>query len=181
MVSVASSSVSSHRNPTEGARSPNAPPPKTGPSAAATESSVHIPSGVPAARNTERTRGGSITAATPPWTTNTRLVCGGGRAEGDLAAGNFVAPTLFADVSNDMSIARDTGYGLADTVWTSDVHRAMRMTKAIKAGTVGVNDYQLEPNSPFGGFPSPAWAARAAPRSRPTPSSRPSCCPSPTR
>jgi len=57
MVSVASSSVSSHRNPTEGARSPNA-----GPSAEATASSVHIPSGVPEARNTERTRGGSITA-----------------------------------------------------------------------------------------------------------------------
>ncbi len=106
-----------------------------------------------------------------------RLVCGGGRAEGDeLAKGNFVAPTLFADVSNDMSIAReeifgpvlsvipfddeeeavrlanDTDYGLAATVWTSDVRRAMRMTKAIKAGTVGVNGYQLEPNSPFGGF-----------------------------
>ena len=106
-----------------------------------------------------------------------RLVCGGGRAEGDgLAKGNFVAPTLFADVSNDMSIAReeifgpvlsvipfdgeeeavrlanDTDYGLAATVWASDVRRAMRMTKAIKAGTVGVNGYQLEPNSPFGGF-----------------------------
>jgi aldehyde dehydrogenase (NAD+) len=106
-----------------------------------------------------------------------RLVCGGGRADGDeLAHGNFVAPTLFADVSNDMSIAReeifgpvlsvipfdseqeavrlanDTDYGLAATVWTSDVRRAMRMTKAVKAGTVGVNGYQLEPNSPFGGF-----------------------------
>jgi len=105
-----------------------------------------------------------------------RLVCGGGRAEGDLAVGNFVTPTLFADVSNDMSIAReeifgpvlsvipfdeeadavalanDTDYGLAATVWTADVRRAMRMTKAIKAGTVGVNGYQLEPNSPFGGF-----------------------------
>jgi len=106
-----------------------------------------------------------------------RLVCGGGRAVGDeLAHGNFVAPTLFADVSNDMSIAReeifgpvlsvipfdgeqeavrlanDTDYGLAATVWTSDVRRAMRMTRAIKAGTVGVNGYQLEPNSPFGGF-----------------------------
>ena len=106
-----------------------------------------------------------------------RLVCGGGRADGDeLAKGNFVAPTLFADVSNDMSIAReeifgpvlsvipfddeaeaiaianDTDYGLAATVWTEDVRRALRMTKAIKAGTVGVNGYQLEPNSPFGGY-----------------------------
>jgi aldehyde dehydrogenase (NAD+) len=105
-----------------------------------------------------------------------RLVSGGSRAEGDLADGNFVAPTLFADVSNDMSIAReeifgpvlsvipfddeaqatrianDTDYGLAATVWTSDVKRALRMTRAIRAGTVGVNGYQLEPNSPFGGF-----------------------------
>ncbi len=105
-----------------------------------------------------------------------RLVSGGTRGEGELAAGNFVAPTLFADVTNDMTIAReeifgpvlsvipfsdeeeavrianDTEYGLAATVWTSDVKRAMRMTKAIRAGTVGINGYQLEPNAAFGGY-----------------------------
>jgi aldehyde dehydrogenase (NAD+) len=105
-----------------------------------------------------------------------RLVCGGTRSEGDLAAGNFVAPTLFTDVTNDMSIAReeifgpvlsvipfadedeavrianDTEYGLAATVWTSDLKRAMRMTKAIRAGTVGINGYQLEPHAAFGGY-----------------------------
>jgi aldehyde dehydrogenase (NAD+) len=105
-----------------------------------------------------------------------RLVSGGTRGEGDLAAGNFVAPTLFTDVTNDMSIAReeifgpvlsvmpftdedeavrianDTQYGLAATVWTSDVKRAFRVTKAIRAGTVGINGYTLEPHAPFGGY-----------------------------
>jgi aldehyde dehydrogenase (NAD+) len=105
-----------------------------------------------------------------------RLVCGGTRSEGDLAVGNFVAPTLFTDVTNDMSIAReeifgpvlsvipftdedeavrianDTQYGLAATVWTSDIKRAMRITKAIRAGTVGINGYQLEPHAAFGGY-----------------------------
>ena len=105
-----------------------------------------------------------------------RLVCGGTRGEGDLAAGNFIAPTLFTDVTNDMRIAReeifgpvlsvipfgdeeeavrianDTEYGLAATVWTSDIKRAMRITKAVRAGTVGINGYQLEPHAAFGGY-----------------------------
>jgi aldehyde dehydrogenase (NAD+) len=104
------------------------------------------------------------------------LVSGGTRADGDLAAGNFVLPTLFTGVTNDMSIAReeifgpvlsvipftdedeairianDTDYGLSATVWTSDIGRAFRLTKAIKAGTVGINGYQVEPNVAFGGF-----------------------------
>ncbi len=105
-----------------------------------------------------------------------RLVSGGTRGDGDLASGNFVMPTVFTDVSNDMSIAReeifgpvlsvipftdedeavrianDTEYGLAATVWTADVRRAMRMTKAIRAGTIGINGFQLEPHAAFGGF-----------------------------
>ena len=104
------------------------------------------------------------------------LVCGGERAAGDLAEGNFVTPALFTGVSNDMTIAReevfgpvlsvigfsdedeavrianDTSYGLSATVWTSDLRRAMRVTKSLRVGTVGINGYQVEPNWPFGGY-----------------------------
>jgi aldehyde dehydrogenase (NAD+) len=104
------------------------------------------------------------------------LVTGGTRADGDLADGNFVLPTLFTGVSNDMSIAReeifgpvlsvipfnteeeavaianDTQYGLSATVWTKDIGRAIRLTKAIRAGTVGINGYQVEPHAAFGGY-----------------------------
>jgi len=104
------------------------------------------------------------------------LVSGGTRADGDLADGNFVLPTLFTGVSNDMSIAReeifgpvlsvipfsdedeairianDTQYGLSATVWTSDIGRAFRLTKAIRAGTIGINGYQVEPHAAFGGY-----------------------------
>ena len=104
------------------------------------------------------------------------LVSGGTRGEGDLASGNFVMPTLFTDVTNDMSIAREeifgpvlsvipftdedeavrianeTEYGLSATVWTSDIRRAMRLTKAIRAGTIGINGFQIEPHAAFGGY-----------------------------
>jgi aldehyde dehydrogenase (NAD+) len=105
-----------------------------------------------------------------------RLVCGGERCNGELAAGNFVTPALFADVTNDMTIAQeeifgpvlsvvpftdedeairlanDTEYGLAATMWTSDVKRALRLSRAVRAGMLGVNGYQLEPHVAFGGF-----------------------------
>jgi aldehyde dehydrogenase (NAD+) len=105
-----------------------------------------------------------------------RLVAGGDRPGGDLAQGNFVNPTLFADVDNSMSIAReevfgpvlvampfddeehaiklanDTEYGLGAGVYTTNIARGFRMAKAIRAGTVGINEYTVWPNAPFGGL-----------------------------
>jgi acyl-CoA reductase-like NAD-dependent aldehyde dehydrogenase len=91
--------------------------------------------------------------------------------------GYFVKPTLFADVKNDMRIAReeifgpvgaaipfkdehdavfqgnDTSYGLSAAVWTRDVGRAHKVARALKAGTVWINCFnQLDPISPFGGY-----------------------------
>ncbi len=104
-----------------------------------------------------------------------RLVVGGpGRPEG-LPEGNFVRPTIFADVTNDMTIAReeifgpvlsiltyrdeddaiqianDTTYGLAANIFSTDVERARHLASRIQAGRVGINGAR-EPLSPFGGF-----------------------------
>jgi aldehyde dehydrogenase (NAD+) len=105
-----------------------------------------------------------------------RLVVGGDRPGGELDVGNFVNPTLFADVDNAMSIAQeeifgpvlamipfrdeaeaitlanDTSYGLGASVQTSDIKRAIRVAKAVRAGTFGINGYTVMPNAPFGGY-----------------------------
>ncbi len=101
----------------------------------------------------------------------------GGNARPDIGAGQFVEPTIFTDVRNDMRIAQeevfgpvlsvirftdeedavrignDVVYGLAAGVWTRDLHRAMFMSDRLKAGTVYVNNYRATSfTSPFGGF-----------------------------
>jgi aldehyde dehydrogenase (NAD+) len=105
-----------------------------------------------------------------------RLVAGGDRPGGDLSQGYFVNPTLFADVDNSMSVARDevfgpvlvampfedeahaialandTEYGLGAGVYTTNIARAFRVAKAVRAGTVGINEYTVWPNAPFGGM-----------------------------
>ena len=106
-----------------------------------------------------------------------KLVCGGERADIGTGKGYFVKPTIFDDVDANMRIAREeifgpvlatirfkdaedavakgnaTVYGLAAAVWTRDVSKAHRIAKAIKAGTVWVNTYNLyDPALPFGGF-----------------------------
>jgi acyl-CoA reductase-like NAD-dependent aldehyde dehydrogenase len=107
-----------------------------------------------------------------------RCILGGGPATSpDLPGGQFVEPTIFVDVTPDMRIAREevfgpvlciigfddeaeaialannTIYGLAAGVWTTDIGRAMRVSSALKAGTVWVNTYRtISYMMPFGGM-----------------------------
>src|SRR5436309_4819705 len=106
-----------------------------------------------------------------------KLVAGGERADIGTGKGYFVKPTIFDDVQPDMRIAREeifgpvlatirfsdaddavakgnaTVYGLAAAVWTRDISKAHRIARAIKAGTVWINTYNLyDPALPFGGF-----------------------------
>jgi betaine-aldehyde dehydrogenase len=103
-----------------------------------------------------------------------RLVCGGGRAA--LNTGYYVQPTVFADVTDAMTLAREevfgpvmavldfeaedeviaranaTEFGLAAGVFTADLTRAHRVVGQLQAGTTWINAYNLTPvESPFGG------------------------------
>ncbi|HYB35092.1 MAG TPA: aldehyde dehydrogenase [Mycobacterium sp.] len=104
-----------------------------------------------------------------------RLMCGGGRPEG-LDSGYFVQPTVFADVNNKMTIAQeeifgpvlciipydteddaiaianDSVYGLAGSVWTTNVSHGVEISQKIRTGTYGINWYAFDPGSPFGGY-----------------------------
>jgi betaine-aldehyde dehydrogenase len=106
-----------------------------------------------------------------------RLVCGGGRARiQGFEGGFFVEPTVFADVTDAMTLAREeifgpvmsvlrfeaedeavaranaTRYGLAAGVFTRDLARAHRVVARLEAGTTWINAYNLTPvEAPFGG------------------------------
>ena len=103
-----------------------------------------------------------------------QLLCGGDRV-GDR--GYFIQPTVFADVQDEMKIAREeifgpvmsiikfkdlnevieranqTIYGLAAAVWTKDITKAHAIANSVRAGTVWVNCYHVfDAAAPFGGF-----------------------------
>ena len=94
-----------------------------------------------------------------------------------LAGGYFVPPTIFADATNDVTIAReeifgpvmtvipfsdldevirmsnDNEYGLAAAVWTNDITKALTTARALRVGTVWINGTQAAPTeAPWGGY-----------------------------
>ena len=104
-----------------------------------------------------------------------RITVGGGRPA-DFDTGWFVEPTVFADVTNNMTIAReeifgpvlsviayeneadalrianDSEYGLCGTVWTTDVDHGIDIARGVRTGTYTVNGFGMEWSAPFGGY-----------------------------
>ena len=105
-----------------------------------------------------------------------RLVTGGPQIPEGLEKGNYVTPTLFADVDNSMTIAQeeifgpvlcvipfededdavrianDSEYGLSGGVWSADEEHALAVARRIRTGTVTVNGASIAFDGPFGGF-----------------------------
>ncbi|MFK3984670.1 aldehyde dehydrogenase [Micromonospora sp. NPDC050397] len=105
-----------------------------------------------------------------------RLVTGGPRIPVGLERGNYVTPTLFADVDNGMRVAQeeifgpvlvviayddeddavrianDSEYGLSGGVWSATDERALAVARRLRTGTVTVNGSPMSFDGPFGGF-----------------------------
>ncbi|MGW2831016.1 aldehyde dehydrogenase [Streptomyces sp. NPDC001286] len=105
-----------------------------------------------------------------------RLVTGGPQIPEGLEKGNYVTPTVFADVDNSMRIAQeeifgpvlvviayddeddavrianDSEYGLSGGVWSADEERALAVARRVRTGTVTVNGASVAFDGPFGGF-----------------------------
>ncbi|WP_433113771.1 aldehyde dehydrogenase [Micromonospora sp. CA-246542] len=105
-----------------------------------------------------------------------RLVTGGPEVPQGLEQGNYVTPTVFADVTNNMRIAQeeifgpvlaviayddedeavrianDSDYGLSGGIWTTSPERALDMARRLRTGTVTLNGSPISFDGPFGGY-----------------------------
>ncbi|MFW0787020.1 aldehyde dehydrogenase family protein [Gordonia sp. CPCC 206044] len=76
--------------------------------------------------------------------------------------GPIVTVLPFDTEEEAIALANDTAYGLAGTVWTSNLARAHRLAKEIKAGTIGLNcQLQFDHSMPFGGYKQSGWGYEA--------------------
>jgi betaine-aldehyde dehydrogenase len=104
------------------------------------------------------------------------LITGGAEAPEGLEQGYYVQPTIFSNVTRDMTIAKeeifgpvlsiipydteeeaieianDSIYGLAGGVWSGDADKAKAVARRIRAGQVEVNGGRFNPSAPFGGY-----------------------------
>ncbi len=105
-----------------------------------------------------------------------KLVAGGPDRPSNLNKGYFVKPTVFADVNNNMTIAKeeifgpvvsiipfsneqeaikisnDTAYGLTNYIQTTDTKKAQRIARQLRSGMVEINGVSFADGSPFGGY-----------------------------
>ncbi|MFY1616382.1 aldehyde dehydrogenase [Micromonospora sp. WMMD736] len=105
-----------------------------------------------------------------------RLVTGGPQVPAGLENGNYVTPTVFADVDNGMRIAQeeifgpvlaviaydndddavrianDSEYGLSGGIWSTDAARALAVARRLRTGTVTLNGSPISFDGPFGGY-----------------------------
>ena len=105
-----------------------------------------------------------------------KLVAGGPDRPAHLNKGYFVKPTVFADVNNEMTIAKeeifgpvvsiipfsteeeaikisnDTDYGLTNYIQTKDTNKAQRVARQLRSGMVEINGVGFADGSPFGGY-----------------------------
>ncbi|NMG55504.1 aldehyde dehydrogenase [Aromatoleum aromaticum] len=116
-----------------------------------------------------------------------RLVAGGSKV--DRERGWFVQPTVFADVDNSATIAREeifgpvlaiirydgeddavrianeSEYGLGGTIWSTDRAHAAELARRIDTGTLGINGYMPDLNAPFGGIKASGLGRELGPES----------------
>lgn len=109
----------------------------------------------------------------------------GGKVRSDIGSGWYIEPTIFDEVTPDMTLfqkevfgpvlavttftsekeaiklANNSEYGLASSVYTNDIKRAHRVSKAIKAGTVSINGFsEGDITAPFGGYKQSGFGGR---------------------
>jgi acyl-CoA reductase-like NAD-dependent aldehyde dehydrogenase len=116
-----------------------------------------------------------------------KLVTGGAHAPPGLDRGWYVQPTVFSEVTPEMTIAQeeifgpvlvimpyededdavrianDTVYGLAGGVWSADEERAKRLARRIRTGQVEINGAAFNPLAPFGGYKQSGYGRELGP------------------
>jgi len=66
--------------------------------------------------------------------------------------GPVIAVIPFTDDDEAVRIANDSNYGLGGSVWSADAERALGVARRVRTGTIGLNNYNLDMGTPFGGM-----------------------------